>query len=66
MSAMVPVVQLTVLVTVVHASARAKFAVTAVAAVIDTVQVPVPVQAPDQPVNTEPAEGVAVRTTLVP
>ena len=30
------------------------------------VQVPVPVQSPLQPVNTEPASGVAVNTTEVP
>jgi len=31
-----------------------------------TVQLPVPVQAPLQPVNVEPAAGAAVRVTLVP
>jgi hypothetical protein len=47
--------------------AGAKFAVTVVAAVTNTVQVPVPEQPPpDQPVNTELAAALAVRTTLVP
>jgi len=32
----------------------------------DTVHVPVPAQAPLQPVKVEPAEGVAERATLVP
>ena len=31
-----------------------------------TVHVPVPEQAPDQPEKLEPAEGVAIRVTLVP
>jgi hypothetical protein len=31
-----------------------------------TVQVPVPEQAPVQPVNEDPALGVAVRVTVVP
>jgi hypothetical protein len=47
--------------------ARAKFAVTVVAAVTATVQVLVPEQPPpDQPANTEPDAAVAVRTTLLP
>jgi hypothetical protein len=42
-------------------------AVTVAAAVIDTVQVPVPEQPPpDQPVNVEPTAAWGVRTTLVP
>jgi hypothetical protein len=42
-------------------------AVTSVSAFRTTVQVPVPEQPPpDQPENTEPNEGVAVRTTLLP
>jgi hypothetical protein len=42
-------------------------AVTEVAALIVTVQVPVPEQPPPlQPVNVEPAEGVAVSVTEVP
>ncbi len=68
-STMLPFVQLEALVTLVHAKAPvvAKVAVTAVAAVIDTVHVPVPLQPPpDQPANLDPARGVAVRTTLVP
>ena len=44
-----------------------KFAVTDVAAVIETTQVPVPEQPePDQPVKVEPVDGVAVKVTLVP
>jgi hypothetical protein len=31
-----------------------------------TLQVPVPVQAPDQPANVEPAFGTAVSVTMVP
>jgi hypothetical protein len=41
-------------------------AVTFRAVVIETVQVDVPVQAPDQPENVDPVAGVAVRVTLVP
>ena len=43
-----------------------KVAVTDVAAVRVTVQGPVPVQAPLQPVKTDPADGVAVSVTTVP
>jgi hypothetical protein len=43
-----------------------KVAVTAAAAVIVTVQAPVPAQAPDQPAKVEPVAGVAVRVTVVP
>ena len=44
-----------------------KVAVTAVALFIVTVHVPVPEQPPpDQPVNMEPAAGVAVNVTTVP
>jgi hypothetical protein len=60
-------VQVTALLTVVHAIAGLKVAVTAVATLIDTVQVPLPLQPPpDQPVKLEPALALAVRTTLVP
>src|SRR5262245_50368600 len=45
---------------------RPKFAVTELAAFIVTVHVPVPVQAPLQPVNEAPAAGVAVSVTAVP
>src|SRR5439155_6091994 len=46
---------------------RAKVAVTVVAALRVTVQVPVPEQPPPlQPVKVEPAAGVAVRVTAVP
>jgi len=46
---------------------RVNWAVTEVAAVIDTTHVPVPEHPPpDQPVNVEPVEGVAVRVTEVP
>src|SRR5882762_4113243 len=45
----------------------AKVAVTACAALIVTMQVPVPVQPPPlQPVKVEPAAGVAVRVTAAP
>src|SRR5712664_3307027 len=45
----------------------AKVAVTEVAALIVTVQVPVPVQLPPlQPLKVEPAAGAAVRVTAVP
>src|SRR5207247_10936911 len=44
-----------------------KVALTACAAVIVTTQVPVPLHpAPLQPLNTEPADGLAVRVTAVP
>jgi len=46
--------------------AAANVAVTLWAAVIVTAQLPVPVQAPLQPVNVEPVAGVAVRVTFVP
>ena len=41
-------------------------AVTLLAAVIETVQAPVPEQAPDQPVKLYPVEGEAERLTFVP
>ena len=41
-------------------------AVTDVSAVRVRLHVPVPVQAPDQPVNVEPVLGVAVSATAVP
>ena len=41
-------------------------AVTVVVAETVTVQAPVPLHAPLQPVNVEPAAGVAVRVTAVP
>ena len=43
-----------------------KVAVTVLAAFMVPAQVPVPVQAPDQPAKVEPAAGVAVRFTMVP
>ena len=43
-----------------------KVAVTDRAAVIDTVQVPVPVHAPLQPANVEPLATAAVSVTVVP
>jgi hypothetical protein len=45
---------------------RAKVAVRAVAAVIETEQPPVPVHAPDQPAKVDPAAATAVNVTLVP
>ena len=44
----------------------AKVAVTDLAALIVTVQTPVPEHAPDQPTNLEPAAGLAVSVTLAP
>ena len=41
-------------------------AVTETSLVNVTLQVPVPVQAPDQPANVEPAFGAAVSVTMVP
>ena len=53
--------------TVVQPNGGTNVAVTAVAAVIDTVQVVlVPEQAPDQPANTDPLAAAAVSVTLVP
>ena len=68
-SAMAPLVHTLALATVVHdkADPATKRAVTAIAAVIDTVHVPVPEQPPpDQPVNAQPGAAIAVSTTLVP
>lgn len=45
---------------------RVKVAVTDLAASIVTVQVPVPVQVPDQPVKSESDVGAAERVTMVP
>ena len=45
---------------------RLKVAVTEFAVVIVTVHEPVPVHAPDQPVNIEPVAGDAVSVTEVP
>jgi hypothetical protein len=45
---------------------RVKVAVTALAAVIATEQLPVPVHAPDHPANVDPAAAAAVSVTLVP
>ncbi len=41
-------------------------AITEWAWVIATTQLPVPEQAPDQPVNVDPGEGAAVNVTDVP
>ena len=46
--------------------ATVKLAVTDLTASIVTEQLPVPTHAPDQPVNVEPLEGVAVILTTVP
>ena len=46
--------------------ARLNVAVTVVAALTVTVQVPVPEHAPLQPANVEPPAGVAVRVSAVP
>jgi len=48
------------------ATAVSNVAVTDVVLVGVTLQVPVPVQAPDQPVKVEPAFGVAVSVMAVP
>ena len=45
---------------------RVKVAVTLRAAVMATMQLPVPVQSPPQPMKVEPVVGVAVRVTLLP
>ena len=52
--------------TVVESPGRRKRAVTLNAPLIVTVHVPAPEQAPLQPVNSEPAAGVAVSVTEVP
>jgi hypothetical protein len=44
---------------------RANVAVTLRAAVMDATQLPVPLQAPPQPVKVEPVDAAAVRVTLV-
>ena len=46
-----------------HFGARAKVAVTERSAVIDTVHVPVPEHAPDQPLNVEPEPARAESVT---
>ena len=69
LAATAPSVQLKAFETVVHPNAGAKVAVTAVAAVIETTQVPMPEQPPPvQPAKVDPsvAVGVAVSVTLVP
>ena len=48
------------------AGSRLNVAVTERAAVIDTLQAPVPAQAPAQPAKTEPGEAVGVSATDVP
>ena len=45
---------------------RSNFALTEAAADIVTVQAPVPLHAPPQPVNTEPDVGAAARLTDIP
>jgi len=45
---------------------RVKVAVTAIAAVIVTVQMPDPTHDPDQPLKVEPTSEMAVRVTTVP
>src|SRR5258706_16063571 len=50
----------------VNVKSGVKVAVTFFAAFIVTMQAPVPVQAPLQPVNAEPAAGVGVSVTSVP
>jgi hypothetical protein len=62
-----PSAQLKAVATVVHPNGGTNVAITAVAAVIDTVQVAaLPEQPPDQPSNANPVPAVAVRVTLVP
>ena len=50
----------------VYLGSAVKVAATLWAALMVTVQIPVPVQAPLQPANLEPAAGVGVNVTLVP
>ena len=45
---------------------KVKEAVTVLLSLMVTLQVPVPVHAPLQPVKVEPGEGAAVRVTIVP
>jgi hypothetical protein len=45
--------------------AAVKLAVTLLAAVIATVQFPLPEQAPDQPAKVEPLAGMALSVTVV-
>src|SRR5262249_28729917 len=52
--------------TTVSALSDSKVAVTECGTVIVNVQVPVPAQSPDQPVNVDPAAGLAVSVTDVP
>jgi hypothetical protein len=54
------------LVVVVVVVGRLKVAVTAVSPVTVKLQVPVPEQGPDQPLNEEPLDGVAASVTCVP
>jgi hypothetical protein len=49
-----------------HFGARAKVAVTERSAVIDSVQLPLPEHAPDQPLNVEPAAAAAESVTVAP
>ena len=65
-SATVPFAQLVTVLPVVQVRGAAKVAVTFTSAVMETVQVLVPVQPPpDQPLKTEPPVAAAARTTLL-
>lgn len=55
-----------ILIAPIVAASKPNVATTFLASVIATVHVPLPVQAPDQPVKAEPLTGEAVRVTLVP
>ena len=66
MSGITVVVVDTAIVVVLETGIRSNAAVAVLLSFMSRLQVPVPVQAPLQPVKLEPLSGVAVRTTIVP